>query len=152
VQEVLEAVPEPKREAAARVLIEYKQSFSGPLPHPSLLKQYNDCVPDGAERIIKMAENQSDHRRSLERMVVESNCRGDRIGQICGVSLAGLALVGAIVLMALGQSGPGITVMLTDAVGLGGAFIYSRKVQAEERSGKAATVKALAPKSNGEQN
>ncbi len=38
------------------------QQFSGPLPHPQILAQYNQAVPNAADRIIKMAESQSNHR------------------------------------------------------------------------------------------
>ena len=32
------------------------EHHSGPLPSPETLRQYNDIVPDGAERIMAMAE------------------------------------------------------------------------------------------------
>ncbi len=34
---------------------------AGPLPSPDILKKYNDAVPDGAERIFKMAERDQKH-------------------------------------------------------------------------------------------
>ena len=39
---------------------------SGPIPSPQILQQYNNIVPGAAERIIRMAEKQSDHRMALE--------------------------------------------------------------------------------------
>ena len=35
------------------------QQFSGPIPPPDALAQYNNIVPGAAERILKMAENQA---------------------------------------------------------------------------------------------
>ena len=32
------------------------EKFDGPIPHPSILKGYNDVVPGAAERILAMAE------------------------------------------------------------------------------------------------
>jgi uncharacterized membrane protein len=49
------------------------QMYTGPLPHPSILKQYDQVMPGLAERIVKMAENQSGHRMVLERASVESD-------------------------------------------------------------------------------
>ena len=46
------------------------QHFSGPLPPPLVLVQYNEAVPDAADRIIKMAESQSSHRQNLETKVL----------------------------------------------------------------------------------
>lgn len=45
-------------------------SFSGPLPHPDIMKGYDDIVPGAAERILKMAENQQNHRFKLEEKIV----------------------------------------------------------------------------------
>lgn len=42
-------------------------TWSGPLPPPSVLEQFNDIVPNCAERIVANWEAESTHRRSLER-------------------------------------------------------------------------------------
>jgi len=34
-----------------------EQSFSGPLPTPAILEQYDHLLPGAAERILSMAEN-----------------------------------------------------------------------------------------------
>lgn len=35
---------------------------AGPLPHPELLKGYDQIIKDGAERIMRMAEKEQDNR------------------------------------------------------------------------------------------
>jgi len=42
------------------------QQFSGPLPHPSLLKEYQELISDSPERFLKMVEEEGKHRRELE--------------------------------------------------------------------------------------
>lgn len=42
------------------------EMYSGPLPHPSILKQYQDLYPQAAEEIIKNGLAESKHRRRLE--------------------------------------------------------------------------------------
>lgn len=42
------------------------EMYSGPLPHPSILKQYKDLYPQAAEEIIKNGLAESKHRRRLE--------------------------------------------------------------------------------------
>ena len=37
-------------------------AFSGPLPPLSLLEQYNKVIPNAVERIIRMAEQEGEHR------------------------------------------------------------------------------------------
>ncbi len=49
------------------------EMFSGPLPHPDILQRFNDIVPGAAERILKMAEGQFEHRTALEKKVIESD-------------------------------------------------------------------------------
>jgi len=50
-----------------------QQSHEGPLPHPELLKGYNAIVPDGAERIFKMAEVEQQHRHAAEQGINSAN-------------------------------------------------------------------------------
>ena len=40
---------------------------SGPLPHPELLSRYNEIVPNAAERIMNMAENEQKHRLLMDK-------------------------------------------------------------------------------------
>jgi len=40
-------------------------SWAGPLPLPNVLREYDSIVPNAADRIIKMAEKQEDHRISI---------------------------------------------------------------------------------------
>jgi uncharacterized membrane protein len=47
-----------------------KVEFSGPLPHPHYLEQYNRVLPGLADRITKMAEEQSKHRQIMERRLL----------------------------------------------------------------------------------
>lgn len=43
-------------------LIHAQMEFSGPLPPPQILGQYDEVLPGAAERILRMAEKQQDHR------------------------------------------------------------------------------------------
>jgi uncharacterized membrane protein len=50
-------------------------AFQGPLPPPDVLERYNLVVPNGAERIMAMAESQVHHRQKLESIVVSGTQR-----------------------------------------------------------------------------
>jgi uncharacterized membrane protein len=89
-------------------------SFTGPLPPPALLRDYDDACPGSAERILKMAEAQAAHRQALEKTLVgagvEEMRKGffeARIGQLCAliISLAFLGVGGYVIIH--GQSIPG---------------------------------------------
>ena len=77
-------------EARSRIVA---QSFSGPLPPPQVLAQYNAVVPGAAERILLMAEEQSLHRRLIEKRVITWGLVKSILGVIFGliVALGGLA-------------------------------------------------------------
>lgn len=62
-----------KAEKSATALMRVEATFSGPLPPPSLLARYSEIIPNGAERIMAMAERQSEHREKLEARVVNGN-------------------------------------------------------------------------------
>jgi len=55
---------EPKAEA----LKQQSMPYQGPITPPELLRQYDEIVPGAADRILEMAEEQSKHRQSCERM------------------------------------------------------------------------------------
>lgn len=48
------------------------EQYSGPLPDPRALSQYDQVVPGAAERIIQAFEDESRHRRQLEQRAVEA--------------------------------------------------------------------------------
>ena len=60
------AIPESKEELE-KFLIAVSQEFAGPIPPPSMMKQYEGTLPGSADRILKMAENQSEHRQWMEK-------------------------------------------------------------------------------------
>ena len=72
------------------------QQFSGPFPHPEILNKYNAVIPNGAERIMVMAEKQQNHRISLEKFVLENDARRADFGLILGFILALLVVGGGI--------------------------------------------------------
>src|SRR5438552_14400200 len=55
--------------------------FSGPIPSPETLSQYDKIVPGAANRIIQMAETQAEHRRQLEDRTSRSQIRQSSRGQ-----------------------------------------------------------------------
>ena len=75
------------------------EQFSGPLPHPELLQGYEAACPGAAERIIKMAEDQGEHRRNLEKQMLEmqgEDMRREfaeaRVGQVFAFAISALFL------------------------------------------------------------
>lgn len=47
-----------------------EKHFSGPLPHPDMMKEYEAAHPGTADRILTMAEEESQHRHSIETTIL----------------------------------------------------------------------------------
>lgn len=83
VQEIIKMVPERDRERAMSALTIIRQeSFAGPIPPPQVLKGYEDILPGSADRILKMAENQQQHRIEIEKKAISSQSENSKRGQI----------------------------------------------------------------------
>jgi uncharacterized membrane protein len=132
--------PEEKNEREARlvsVASQISRTFSGPLPPPEILQRYNEIVPGAADRIIKMAESQHDHRQALEKSVVDSNVFSQKIGLSLGFVIAMTAICGGIWLSAIGKSGSGLTAIIGALAALVGVFVYGKVQQGKELAEKA---------------
>jgi len=56
--------------AIARVLL--SESYRGAFPHPAVLNQLNNVIPDGAERAFSMTEREQAHRHECDKLIIES--------------------------------------------------------------------------------
>ena len=107
-------------------------SFQGPLPPPAILEHYNRIVPGAAERILKMAENQSNHRQTLERRVINAGTITSIIGQISALLVAFLAFAFAGESIKQGHSVEAVTAVITTITGLVSVFVYGRRQQSKQ--------------------
>jgi uncharacterized membrane protein len=97
---------------------------TGPLPAPEILKKYNEAVPDGAERIFKMAERDQKHihRNQNAGFVLAF------LGEILGWSIVVFALWVAYTLLMKDKPVASAVSFIT-AVGLLSAGYYERRKQ-----------------------
>jgi len=113
------------------------QTFRGPLPPPEILVQYNDAVPDGAERIIVMAETQAKHRMALESRVVDADIKRANWGLAAGFVVAIAGLVASCLMVVGGHEVAGLVLGSLDLVSLVAVFVYgtvSRRGEREKRA------------------
>lgn len=111
-------------------------SFSGPLPPPNLLKQYNDVVPNGAERLMKMAETQQAHRQDLEKTVIKGNVQSESRGQYMGLFISIAVIAAGTYLAAIGKQITGGILVGVDVVALASVFVLGKQRQQKELSKK----------------
>ena len=97
--EILNTLPPDKQQGIIKeiqMLSAVKQeSFSGPLPHPQILRGYEDIKEGFAERILRMAEKEQDHRFECDDKMIDAtisaNKRGHWMGLIIAIVFAGIA-------------------------------------------------------------
>jgi uncharacterized membrane protein len=110
---------------------------TGPLPHPDILARYDQILPGAAERIIRMAEHQQDHRMTMESTVIRSDVNQARWGLICGFVLSVIVISVSGYLIGQGHDIAGGALGGLDLVSLVGVFIYGSRTRRAERLEKA---------------
>lgn len=76
------------------------EGFAGPLPHPEHFALYDETLPGAAERILRMAEKEQDHRHAWERTELRWEMGLAAVGQLV-VSFVALLIAGGIIYLAL---------------------------------------------------
>lgn len=107
-------------------LTERSEFYSGRLPPPDFMKQFEEIEPGSANRIIQLAENQQSHRHSLEQTAVDSNVRNEGRGQIFAFILSMVTILGGIGLIAIGKSIEGLIALIGILVSLTAVFIVGK--------------------------
>lgn len=112
--------------------------FSGPLPDPMVLDQYEKILPGSADRIIKLAEKQSEHRIEIEKKVINSNIKKSEKGLLYGLVIGIATLISATLIGIFGKNTA--SYILSGIIGAGGlgslvtVFIYSKNETRKERA------------------
>ena len=67
--------------------------FTGPLPPPQILAQYEQVTPGLAERIMRLTEEQQAHRIKMESCVIPETINVNKRGQIFAFIIIVLAII-----------------------------------------------------------
>lgn len=91
--------PEPHE-----IVLTAQQAWSGPLPHPETLHQFDAIVENGAERIFHQWEHEAAHRRTYETKALSAHIWMDAMGRIMAFVFAMSTLGLAAWFATIGQS------------------------------------------------
>ena len=119
-------------------IIEQRIEYSGLIPPPNMMEQYERICPGAADRIIKMAENQLAHTQQLESKEHDSivGCRDKALhseiklnafGQILGFIIIALCIIGGFVLVLNDKAVGGYTTIITSVLAVIGSILYRNK-------------------------
>ena len=134
IQNILQEVPKEKRNLVLGQLLSVttRESHSGPLPSPKTLGKYNQIINKGAERSMSMAENQSNHRMTIEKTAIKRQFNQSGIGQVFALIIAIIALLISWDLASKGHDEVASIIGGTTVVGLVSAFIYGKRKQKKD--------------------
>ncbi len=110
--------------------------YSGPIPDPIYLEKYEHICPGAADRIIKMAEKQAEHRQMLESMALKSNTRNSAFGVVFAFILGVITILCGATLAYFGRELSGTLLGSAGLIGLVGVFIYGTRSNQKERASK----------------
>ena len=132
--QVLNGIPDEKiqRIENALQIVSIQTSFTGPLPPPSLLKEFNEAIPDGANRIMIMAENQSDHRIDVEKIVITSQQKQSARGQIFGFIICLLGMLLALIMILKDNIAMASVFFGVDLLAMVSLFVIGKSVQRKD--------------------
>jgi uncharacterized membrane protein len=137
VREFVSALPVEKRGAATQVLLARFTSHTGPIPSPEALEQYGQTLPSAPDRILRMAEKQSDHRMEIEKQVVKRQLNQSGIGQFLAATIAVVCISSASWLALHDHDTVAGVIGGTTVVGLVTTFIYGKRSQQQDLKQKA---------------
>lgn len=100
-------VPAAQESLAGMQFVATATSYSGPIPPPDALERFNQIIPKGAHRILKMAEKQQAHRHALEAKVIASDIKRSWGSLIAGVVVALVSIFLGFLLIREGHDGAG---------------------------------------------
>ncbi len=124
----------PQPSAAIRVEHHEVKAYSGPVPSPEVLEQYEQIAPGFAERLLSMAEQEQAHRHECERRALEQNIENHQArnreiarGQHYGLAIGLTAIAAGSALAFNGHGLPGGFIGTGGVIGLVVAFLYSHR-------------------------
>lgn len=117
------------KDGANHIQVEQRpEFFSGPLPPPATLRQFDEIAPAFAERLLRLTETETEaeHRRSIVTRAQRQDAIETAVGQVFALIIALAAFRTTAWLGFLGHAGAASIVGGTTIVALFGAFIAGR--------------------------
>ena len=103
-----------------------QSSYTGPIPPPEVIKGYESIIPGSAERLLKMAEMEQQHRFEIDNQLTKGYLSLNVRGQLLGFCIVIVLIIAIVYLTIYGHEyvAGGLTIV---AVSLAVIFVL-RKV------------------------
>jgi len=97
-----------------------------------MIQKYEQVLSGSANRILKMAENQSTHRQKIENKVIDSNIANEKTGMFLSFVITAILIIGGGVLILLDKQIAGYLALFGTS-GFQAANYTFRKYMEKER-------------------
>lgn len=103
-----------------------EESFSGPIPHPRYLAEYDRIVPGSASMLINMAKADLDHAHRLQERALEADISDMQQGRWLGFAALVILMIGAIVCGLMDKDAIALALLGATVVGTIGQLVKGR--------------------------
>lgn len=103
------------------------KGFSGPIPPPNILHEYNTIDAGLADRIVSMAETEQKHRQMIEEKALNAAIKVEARGQNYALMIALVIIIGSVFLIYQGHEISGSVLAGGTLIGLASLFISGRE-------------------------
>ena len=117
-ESILQKLPEDLRNS----IIE-SASFSGPIPPPAMLGKYEEHLTGSAERIVRMAEKEQEHRHNWEDSILASTGRDTKRSHWMGLFIFIAIILTSFILAMYDKVIPASVLGTLGIIGIFGAAI-----------------------------
>jgi uncharacterized membrane protein len=101
----LPAIPPQNPQGRREISISHElNTWSGPLPPPETLEKYEQITAGLADRLVRMAENQSAHRQKLEKRVLDADIIKSFLGILAATIIVLAGISGGVIVSLYGNS------------------------------------------------
>jgi len=116
----------PNQPSLVAVETTLSTTHSGPIPPPEIIGGYEKVLVGSADRIIRMAEKEQDHRHTVQLRGQRHQAAITVLGQICAFILSLSGIVGGVFLAMHDKQLTGFGIFFTSLASLVGLFFYNR--------------------------
>lgn len=103
-----------------------EERFSGPLPHPRHLQQYDDILPGLGRELVDMAHNSLAHSQELQAEAMRADIADMKEARRLGFAALLVLIIGAIICGAMGKDTIALALLGAGVIGTIGQVIRGR--------------------------
>lgn len=115
-----------KSDSGQEMKVVHQEAYQGPLPHPDLLKKFDEVSPGAAEKIIKMAESEQSHRHEMDSQFLKEENFLKKLGLILGFIIVMSIIGSGVYLLVNDKSAQGFSLILASVVTIISPFLVNK--------------------------